>query len=123
MARLSQRLVLVVAIGLSGLVLSGCGRDGLGDARQACSIAQTGIRAFDASTKPDVTASQREVLLAQTRSAFVKAMGYAARANSANGRWNALMTSLQTSRRVPVTYVVPTIRRQCASIQSKDYLY
>lgn len=123
MARLSQRLVMVASLVLGGLTLSACGRDGLGEARQACTIARAGIHSYEASIKPGVSAADQAALLQQTRSSFVRAMSHAARANSANGRWNALMTSFQTSRRVPVTYVIPTIKRQCASILSNDYLY
>ena len=50
MARLSQRLVMVASLVLGGLTLSACGRDGLGEARQACTIARAGIHSYEART-------------------------------------------------------------------------
>ena len=123
MARLSGRAVAVALLLVSGLALSGCGRDGLGEARSACEITQKGLTLIQRAQAPTTTAEQADLYLRQARSYFIRAEGHAARATSSNGRWNALMTSLQLTRRVPVTNMVPTLTRQCKSILSDNYLY
>jgi type IV pilus biogenesis protein CpaD/CtpE len=123
MARLNRWPVVVVVALLSAVTLSGCGRDGLGEARQACDYAHKGLALIQKSQKPDTSAAEVDLLLRQARSAFLRGEGHAARATSANGRWNALMTTLQLSRHVPVTNVVPTLTRQCKAILSDNYLY
>ena len=123
MARLNRRPVAVVLVLVSALTLAGCGRDGLGEARQACELVNQGIALIQKSQAPAVTTVESEHLLRQARSAFLRGVGHAARATSANGRWNALMTTLQLSRHGSVTTVVPTLTRQCKSILSDDYLY
>lgn len=123
MARLSGRALAIALLCLSGLTLAGCGRDGLGEARSACEITQKGLALIQKAQAPGTSANQADLLLRQARSFFIRAEGHAARATSANGRWNALMTSLQLTRRVPVTNMVPTLTRQCKSIMSDNYLY
>lgn len=123
MARLNRWPVAIVFVLVSALTLAGCGRDGLGEARQACGLAQKGIALIQKSQKPGTTAVEADRLQRQARSAFLRAVGPAARATSANGRWNSLMTTLQLSRHGAITNVVPTLTRQCKSILSDSYLY
>ncbi len=123
MARLSARAVPIALLLASSLTLAGCGRDGLGEARRACEITEKGLALIQKAQSPSTSSDQSTLYLRQARSAFIRAEGHAARATSANGRWNALMTSLQLTRRVPVTNMVPTLTRQCKSILSDNYLY
>ncbi|CAB4865818.1 unannotated protein [freshwater metagenome] len=123
MARLNRWPVAVLLVLLSATTLAGCGRDGLGEARQACGLANKGISFIQKSQAPGTTAAEADQLLRQARSAFLRGVGHAARATSANGRWNALMTTLQLSRHGSVTNVVPTLTQQCKSILSDSYLY
>ena len=123
MARLNHWPVAIVFVLVSALTLAGCGRDGLGEARQACGFAQKGIALIHTSQEPGTTPAEADRLLRQARSAFLRGVGHAARATSANGRWNALQTTLQLSRHGSVTNVVPTLTQQCKSILSDSYLY
>jgi type IV pilus biogenesis protein CpaD/CtpE len=123
MARLNRWPVAFVFVIVSALTLAGCGRDGLGEARQACGFAQQGIALIEKSQQPGIAPVEADHLLRQARSAFIRGVGHAARATSANGRWNSLMTTLQLSRHGSVTHVVPTLTRQCKSILSDSYLY
>jgi type IV pilus biogenesis protein CpaD/CtpE len=123
MARLNRWPVAVVFVLVSALTLAGCGRDGLGEARQACGLAHKGIALIHKSQEPGITPAEADQLLRQARSAFLRGVGHAARATSANGRWNSLQTTLQLSRHGSVTNVVPTLTRQCKSILSDSYLY
>jgi hypothetical protein len=123
MARLNRWPVALVFVLVSALTLAGCGRDGLGEARQACGFAQKGLALIEKSQQPGTTPVEADQLIRQARSAFIRGVGHAARATSANGRWNALMTTLQLSRHGSITNVVPTLTRQCTSILSDGYLY
>jgi len=123
MARMNRWPVAVILIVVSGFILSGCGRAGLGEARQACGFVQEGITLFHKSQDSGTSAVDTDHLLRQARSSFIHGEAHAARATSADGRWNALMTTLQLSRHAPVSTVVPTLTRQCKSILSDGYLY
>ena len=123
MARLNRWPVAVVFVLVSALTLAGCGRDGLGEARQACGFVHKGIALIHKSQAPGTTPTEADQLLRQARSAFLRGVGHAARATSANGRWNSLQTTLQLSRHGSVTNVVPTLTQQCKSVLSDSYLY
>ena len=85
--------------GLAGLalLLAGCSNSGLTLARQACTHVETSIRLYtDASHDTDqsrATAQRQEAL-----EELEAALPLAAQANSADGQWNPLMTTLQESR-------------------------
>lgn len=123
MASLVRRIAAVAAIGVSGLVLAGCGQAGLAGAQSACDHVEKGLRAYDAAAKLPVTAVQRESLRSTTRREFMTAIHFAARAAVQNGHWTAFATSLSEMHRVGIDSVVPTLRMQCTTIRSGNYYY
>ncbi len=101
--------------GLAGvaLLLAGCSNDGLTLARQACTHVDTSIRLYNDATHdtdPSRAAAQRGKALEELEAA----LPLAAQANSADGQWNPLMTTLQEAGRNSEANLLTALRLQCA---------
>ena len=59
------------------------------------------------------TAHRRAVLEGRAMSELLKATPAAADATSLDGSWNALMTTINESERVPLKDLVPSLTRLC----------
>ncbi len=95
-----------------GLGLSSCGNDGTNLARQACSHVDRSISYLRQSEhQPDQTDANRLV-----QEAYVElrnALPIAANAAYDDGQWQALMTTISESNRVPEATLVSALTAQC----------
>ncbi|HVX20278.1 MAG TPA: hypothetical protein VHB02_02910 [Acidimicrobiales bacterium] len=103
----------LVALASLSLVLSSCGNDGLRLARQACGYVTTSIRLYSAA-EHDPDPAKAAALRTRATVALEKALPLAAQANSADGQWNPLMTTLQEVGRNSEANLVTALKRQCA---------
>lgn len=103
----------LVVLASLGLLLSSCGNDGLTLARQACGYVTTSIRLYtDAEHEPNP--AKAAALRTRATVALETALPLAAQANSADGQWNPLMTTLQEVGRNSEANLITALRRQCA---------
>ncbi len=109
------RVVTVVALaGGAALGLSACSNQGGQDlAQQACVHVKLSVtdyqRAVSPSTSPAVAARLQKEADQQLRDA----LPLAAAANSADGSWNSLMTTISEGANVDEGHLVPALRAQC----------
>jgi hypothetical protein len=100
------------------LTLCSCsGTTGLDLARQACSLVHSSIAAFDAG----IRSTDKAVKARDLREATVdlqKAEPIAASATSADGQWNALMTTLNEMGQVDEVHLIAALRAQCTVVDS-----
>lgn len=108
---------LVPAAAFLGAVLSGCaGSHGLALARQACNDVNRSLAIYQSSQKLPASESQaeQEQALSQLRAA----LPIAASAAGEDSQWQALMTTLSESTRVPESGLVHALSAQCAVVES-----
>ena len=121
MARLTRILGTVVALVITSVALSSCGTSGaVTDARAACVLVQRAITLQNQSDAPGLSATRRATLKGQAMSELLKATPKAADATSLDGSWNALMTTINESERVPLTNLVPSLTRLCRVANSSS---
>ncbi len=73
------------------------------------------------SEAPNLTTAQSGATLeAQAMSELLKATPKAADATSIDGSWNALMTTINESERVPLKDLVPSLTRLCKVADSSS---
>ena len=114
MARVVRLLVPLSALVLSSVVLSSCGTNGaVADARASCVLVKRAVALQSQSEVPTLTPTQRNSLEGQAMSELLKATPKAADATSIDGSWNALMTTINESERVPLKNLVPSLTRLC----------
>jgi outer membrane lipopolysaccharide assembly protein LptE/RlpB len=99
---------------VSALTLSGCGnQSGLALARQACEQVQSSIVSYEAGIHT-MTRSVRLRDLRRASDDLQAAEPLAAAATSADGQWNALMTTLNETGQVDEGQLISALRAQCA---------
>ena len=114
MARVVRLLIPFSALVLSSVVLSSCGTNGaVADARASCVLVKRAVALESQSEVPTLTPTQRNSLEGQAMSELLKATPKAADATSIDGSWNALMTTINESERVPLKNLVPSLTRLC----------
>jgi hypothetical protein len=112
-ARLSRPFV-VVALLTSALALSSCGTGGaVADARAACRNVHQALATQRRSQATGITPSRRDNLENRALAQLLRATPKAAAATSIDGSWNALMTTINESERVPLDNLVPALTRLC----------
>ena len=102
----------VLCAGLAACSQSG----GTAQAKQACAHVGTSLSLLDQASHADgrsATALDEQAYL-QLR----EALPLAAEAADANSQWQALMTTISESNRVPEHYLVTALRAQCAVANS-----
>jgi hypothetical protein len=107
----------IPAAAILALILCSCGNGALSQARQACSLVHKSIQAYEAGTQ----ASDRAVRARDLRQATIdlqNAEPIAASATSADGQWNALMTTLNELGQVSEGHLVSALRAQCSVVNS-----
>jgi hypothetical protein len=72
------------------------------------------------SEAPGVSAASRAALQGKAMNELLKATPLAAAATSADGSWNALMTTINESERVPLHNLVPSLTRLCKVADSSS---
>jgi hypothetical protein len=65
------------------------------------------------SEEPNLDDAQRAALEGRAMSELLRATPKAADATSLDGSWNALMTTINESERVPLKNLVPSLTRLC----------
>jgi hypothetical protein len=111
--------VLAVSAGLA-ILLTGCSQQqGLDLARQACDHVTRSIHLFHESEQAtDPAAAAR--LNGEAHAELLDALPLAAEANSDDGQWNALMTTISESARVDERYLVVALTAQCRLANSSQ---
>jgi hypothetical protein len=101
--------------------LSACGTSGaVTDARASCVLVKRAIELQTRSEATSLSASQRSRLEGRAMSELLKATPAAADATSLDGSWNALMTTINESERVPLKDLVPSLTRLCKVADSSS---
>ncbi len=72
------------------------------------------------SEAPHLTANRRAALEGRAMSELLKATPSAADATSLDGSWNALMTTINESERVPLKELIPSLTRLCKVADSSS---
>jgi len=113
-ARVTRVLVPLSALVLASVVLSSCGTSGaVIDARASCVLVKRALVMQTRSQAPNLTPARRANLEGRAMSELLKATPAAADATSIDGSWNALMTTINESERVPLKNLVPSLTRLC----------
>ena len=121
MARLVRVVRPLAALVLASVALSACGTSGaVTDARASCVFVKRAIELQTQSEAINLTAAQRATLQGRAMSALLKATPAAADATSLDGSWNALMTTINESERVPLKNLVPSLTRLCKVADSSS---
>ena len=121
MARVVRVLGPLTALVLASVVLSSCGTGGaVADARKSCVLVKRAIAIQTQSEASGLSAAQRVRLQGRAMSELLKATPAAADATSLDGSWNALMTTINESERVPLKNLVPSLTRLCRVADSSS---
>jgi hypothetical protein len=110
--------VLALALG-AAIGLSACSsQSGQGLAQQACAHVRLSVadylRAVNAGTSPATAAQLQQKADQQLRDA----LPLAAAANSDDGSWNSLMTTISESANIDEGHLIPALRAQCVVANS-----
>jgi hypothetical protein len=120
-ARLVRVFRSLAVLALMGVVLSACGTSGaVTDARASCVLVKRAIELQTRSEATSLSAPQRSRLEGRAMSELLKATPAAADATSLDGSWNALMTTINESERVPLKDLVPSLTRLCKVADSSS---
>jgi hypothetical protein len=117
------RLRLALGAALAAITLGGCiiGDGGaLGHIRASCHLVDRAVADMDAAKHLGVDSPEGQALLQRASSLLSAATGPAAAGVSADGSWNALMTTLSEAARVPETNLEPALRRICGIAESNS---
>jgi hypothetical protein len=109
----------LLSIGL-GAALSACGNSGLTLAKQACSHVNQSVALLqesDRTTGPSESTRLKLRAYDQLRTALPLASEAAYR----DGQWQALMTTVAESNRVPESVLITALKAQCASADTSIF--
>ncbi|MGH9045390.1 MAG: hypothetical protein ACRDVP_11275 [Acidimicrobiales bacterium] len=111
--------LVAASVTVSGALMSACGGSSASAlAQQACSKVQSSLKAYEASTRTD-DQSLKQRLLHRAEEDLQAAEPLAAAATSADGQWNALMTTLNEAGQVDESHLVAALRAQCQSVSNQ----
>jgi hypothetical protein len=120
-ARVVRTFGPIIALIVASVVLSSCGTSGaVTDARASCVLVKRAIVIQTQSEAPTLSVHRRAVLEGRAMSELLKATPSAADATSLDGSWNALMTTINESERVPLKDLVPSLTRLCKVADSSS---
>jgi hypothetical protein len=108
--------LLAMAAGLAGTVLglSACGNQGgQALAQQACVHVHRSVTDYLDSTRVGTAPATVAHLQEEADQQLRAALPLAAAANSADGSWNSLMTTISESATVDEGHLLPSLRAQC----------
>jgi hypothetical protein len=111
----AARVVAVLALaGGAALGLSACSTQGGQDlARQACVHVRVSVSDYLQAVRPGTAPAVAAQLQKQADQQLRDALPLAAAANSDDGSWNALMTTISEGATVDESHLVPSLRAQC----------
>lgn len=97
------------------LVLSACGQSGgQGLAQQACAHVTQSLHDFAMSNRPGTPSATATSLRTRADQQLRQALPLAAAANSADGSWNSLMTTISEGATIDEVHIAPALKAQCA---------
>jgi hypothetical protein len=110
----------VVAVAAGTVVgVSACGNgDGQALAEQACVHVHRSVTDYLRSTRADTPPATAAQLLMRAERELRAALPLAAQANSADGSWNGLMTTISEISIVDEGHLLPSLRAQCVVADS-----
>ncbi|HVT42235.1 MAG TPA: hypothetical protein VHD39_04570 [Acidimicrobiales bacterium] len=111
------------AVALAGLILSSCGGgsgEGQSLARQACVHVDRSVTDWVRGTRTGTPSTTAASLLDQADNQLRDALPLAAAANSDDGTWNSLMTTISEGATVDEGHLVPALRAQCAAADANQ---
>jgi hypothetical protein len=98
----------------TALVLSACStQDGQDLAQQACVHVHLSVADYLRAVSPGTSAATAAQLQKEADQQLRTALPLAAAANSDDGSWNALMTTISEGATVDEGHLVPSLRAQC----------
>ncbi len=111
----ATRVVAVLALaGGAALGLSACStQNGQDLAQQACVHVRLSVSDYLRAVRPGTAAAAAARLQDQADQQLRDALPLAAAANSDDGSWNALMTTISEGATVDEGHLVPSLRAQC----------
>lgn len=117
---LRRATLTALAVTLAALFASACGQQtGLDLAREACNHVHASISAYDEALHAQNRAEADRDLNRATND-LQSAEPLAAEATSADGQWNALMTTLNELGQVDEGHLLVALRAQCAVADSNQ---
>ena len=115
-----RRVAGVAAVVAASLALTACSHGAaVSNAKTACERVTSSLATLKASRAPGLSATEAANLEAKAKAELFSALHYAGEANSGDGSYNSLMTTIQEANRVPEALLVPSLSRQCSVILSK----
>jgi hypothetical protein len=114
------RVVGVVAVAAGTVVgVSACGNgNGQALAEQACVHVHRSVTDYLRSTRADMSPATSAQLVKRADRELRAALPLAAQANSADGSWNALMTTISEISIVDEGHLLPSLQAQCVVADS-----
>jgi len=112
--RAGRAVATALAVAGGALGLSACGGGGGQDlARQACVHVHRSVQDYLRSTVAGTPPATVALLQKEADQELRTALPLAAQANSDDGSWNALMTTISESAIVDEAHLIPGLRAQC----------
>jgi hypothetical protein len=107
--------VLGVLIVAGGVALSACGGDGGGQAlaQQACVHVHRSVAYYEQAIAAGTPVADAAALQKKAAQELRAALPLAAEANSDDGSWNSLMTTISESADVDEAHLLPALKAQC----------
>ena len=114
------RVVAVVALAAgAALGLSACSNQGgQGLAQEACVHVDLSVADYQRAENPATSAAVSARLQKEADQELRDALPLAAAANSADGSWNSLMTTISEGANIDEGHLVPALRAQCVVANS-----
>jgi hypothetical protein len=102
-----------VVIGIT-FGLSACSQQsGLDLARQACVHVNRSLHDYALASRPDMAPNLAAQMRSRADAELRVALPLAAQANSADGSWNSLMTTISEEATIDEGHLVPALKAQC----------
>jgi hypothetical protein len=95
------------------LALSACGQNGQALAQQACTHVHRSLADYTLSLRAGTPAATVALLQKKAQNELRSALPLAAAANSDDGSWNSLMTTISESATIDEPHLAAALRAQC----------
>jgi hypothetical protein len=121
MARVVRGFAAFLTLASAGVLLSACGSSGaIGEVRQSCHFVHQAIVLQKKSEVVGTSKARVTLLQSEAIGELLKAEPYAARATSADGSWNPLMTTIGEAQRVSIDELIPSLEQICRVANSNS---
>jgi hypothetical protein len=107
-------MAVLALTGVAAVVLSACStQNGQDLAEQACAHVHLSVSDYLRSVRPGTSPATAALLQQRADQELRDALPLAAAANSDDGSWNALMTTISEGATVDEAHLVPSLQAQC----------